>query len=79
MGESSDKGLGQFSFHLLNQFACLEAGTRRLTMLGQELASLPAAGLAGGIVLDVLEWRERQRLTETECAEGSCRDSVVTC
>lgn len=45
--------------------------------VGDELASLPAAGLADRIVLDVLQWRERPWLTERECAEGSCRDRVL--
>lgn len=40
------------------------------------MALLPATGLADRLVLDVLEWSDRQRLTERQCEEGSRRDGV---
>lgn len=57
---------------------CLSgAGAWDTHHVGDELALLPAARLADRIVLDVLEWRKRQQLTERECGEGSCRDRVL--
>lgn len=47
--------------------------------VGDELASLPVARLADRIVLDVLEWRKRQLLTERVWGRLLQGQSVITC
>lgn len=77
MGEYSKKGFRSLFISSPKSICLPGARAWKAHRVGDKLASLTTAGLADRIVLDVLEWRERQRLTEREYEEGSCRDIVL--